>query len=63
MVSKKGDNIMEWLDALVKVITSVGFPIVVTGFLLWERMTTTKELIKAISQLTDMVSRLNDKLD
>lgn len=54
---------MEWLDTLVKAITSVGFPIVVTGFLLWERMSTTKELIKAISQLTDMVSRLNDKLD
>lgn len=54
---------MEWLDALAKVITSVGFPIVVCGFLLFERMTTTKELIAAISSLTDMVSRLNDKLD
>lgn len=54
---------MEWLDALVQVVCSVGFPICVTGFLLWERMTTTKELTKAITSLTEMVSRLNDKLD
>lgn len=54
---------MEWLDQLVQVITTVGFPIVVTGFLLWERLTTTRELTKAIASLTEMVSRLNDKLD
>lgn len=54
---------MEIMDAIKDVICTVGFPIVVTGFLLWERMTTTKELIKTIQNNTMVIDKLINKLD
>ena len=54
---------MEWVDIVKDVICTVGFPIVVTAFLLWERSTTTKELIKTITNNTEVIKKLIDKLE
>ena len=54
---------MDVLEAVKDVICTVGFPIAVTGFLLWERMTTTKELTKTIANNTQVISLLIDKLE
>jgi len=40
------------MEDLVSIIGTVGFPIAVTLFLLFERSKTTKELTKAIQDLT-----------
>lgn len=42
-------------DFLVTTITTVGFPIAVTVYLLFERNAATKELTKAISDLTILI--------
>ena len=39
----------------VDTIATVGFPIAVTGYLLYERNTATKELTKAINNLTMLI--------
>lgn len=39
-------------DEMIGLISTVGFPIAITLFLLLERNKTTKELIKVISDLT-----------
>ena len=39
----------------VDFITTVGFPIAVTTYLLIERNTTVKELTKAINRLSDLI--------
>ena len=54
---------MEWVEVIKDVICTVGFPIVVTGFLLFERMPTTKELIKTISSNTAVIEKLLERLD
>lgn len=54
---------MEWINVVADLIKSVGFPVAVCGFLLWERMTTTKEMTKAVTGLTEVIARLNDKLE
>ena len=46
------------LDEVYKAIGSLGFPIAVTVYLLWERRTTYKELTAAIYKLKDVLSSL-----
>lgn len=54
---------MEVIEVIKDIVCSVGFPIVVTGFLLWERMTTTKELQKTIANNTEVIAKLIEKLE
>ena len=54
---------MEVLEAVKDIVCTVGFPIAVTGFLLWERLTTTKELTKTIANNTQVISLLIDKIE
>lgn len=42
-------------DFVVNTVTTVGFPIAVTIYLLFERNAATKELTKAISDLTILI--------
>lgn len=42
---------IEYID----IVTSVGFPIAVTCYLLYERNAATKELTKAITELTILI--------
>lgn len=54
---------MDWVNIVKDLVSTVGFPIVVVGFLLWERMTTTKELTKAIANNTEVIAKLSDRLE
>lgn len=54
---------MEWIEVVKDIICSVGFPIVVTGFLLWERTNTMTKLTETINANTSVIERLIDKLD
>lgn len=45
----------EIMEDILKMISTVGFPIAVCVFLLLERSKTTKALIKAIQDLTIMI--------
>ena len=40
---------------LIQLISTVGFPIAITLYLLYERDKTTKELIKAITELKALI--------
>lgn len=45
-------------QAMVDLIGSYGFPIMVTIYLLWERRSVTKDLISAVRELTILVKEL-----
>lgn len=45
------------MEDVIELIGTLGFPIVITVYLLLERSKTTKELIKAIHELTLMIER------
>ena len=43
------------VEDLVSVVTTVGFPIVVAAFLLWERYTINRKLSKQLEKLLHML--------
>ena len=43
------------MENILQVISTVGFPIAITLYLLWERDKTTKGLTKAITDLTILI--------
>ena len=45
-----------------ELITQVGFPMAVVIYLLWERQSTMKELIKVIGHLETAIIKLEGKL-
>lgn len=45
-----------------EIITQLGFPIAVVVYLLWERQSTMKELIKVIKHLEIAIIKLEGKL-
>lgn len=47
---------------IVNLIGTLGFPIAVSVYLLWERNTATKENTKAITELKNLISILCEKL-
>lgn len=50
------------MDAIVEIIKSVGFPITVVVYLLYERSTVTKELVRSIDGLKIAVIKLEGRL-
>jgi len=50
------------LEEVTGLITSVGFPIVVVIYLLWERQTSTKELISVLYQVKETLIKLEGKI-
>lgn len=53
----------EIINLILQAISTVGFPIVVTGFLLWERKTTTEKLTETIANNTKVIELLIEELD
>lgn len=51
------------LNEVVKAISSVGFPIVMCGVLFWYIYKVESQLTEAINQLTQVITRLEIKLD
>lgn len=51
-----------WLDATVYLVGSLGFPVAVTIWLLYERYTFGKSVIEAMQALTRAVDRLPDAM-
>ena len=45
------------METFIKMCSQVGFPVAVCVFLLLERSKTTKELIKAIQELSLMINK------
>lgn len=54
---------MEIINLILQAISTVGFPIVVTGFLLWERKTTTEKLTETIANNTKVIELLIDEIN
>ena len=54
---------MEIINLILQAISTVGFPIVVTGFLLWERKTTTEKLTETIANNTKVIELLIDEMN
>lgn len=54
---------MEWVEIVKDIVCSVGFPVCVTGFLLWERTSTLSKLTETINANTTVIERLLDKLE
>lgn len=50
---------MEWVEVARDLINSVGFPIVVAGYLLWSRDKILKELRDAVQELTVYLKKSN----
>lgn len=51
-----------WLDATVYLVSALGFPIAVTGFLLWERMTIVQNLTLTLTELRIAIGVLSSQL-
>ena len=54
---------MEVWNLIIQVVSSLGFPIAVTIWLLWERKTSMDKLTEAIANNTKVVEILCDKLE
>ena len=54
-MSEKQDGLIKSVSVL---IGNFGFPIIVTGWLLWERMTTMTQITEAINKNTQVMAEL-----
>lgn len=54
---------MEWFNAILQAITTVGFPIVMCGWLLWDKKQTTDNLAKVIEANTRAIDKMASKID
>lgn len=54
---------MEVWNLIIQAVSSLGFPIAVTIWLLWERKTSMDKLTEAIANNTKVVELLCDKLE
>ena len=50
------------IEEVSGLVTTVGFPIAVVIYLLWERQTTTKELISVLYQVKETLIKLEAKI-
>jgi hypothetical protein len=49
------------IENIESTITTIGFPIAITIYLLWERQNTTKEMIKVLNELHIAICKLGTK--
>lgn len=54
---------MDWFNAILQAITTVGFPIVMCGWLLWDKKNTTDSLAKVIEANTRAIDKMSTKID
>lgn len=54
---------MDWFNAILRAITTVGFPIVMCGWLLWDKKNTTDALAKVIEANTRAIDKMSTKID
>jgi hypothetical protein len=49
------------IENIESTITTIGFPIAITIYLLWERQNTTKEMIKVLHELHLSICKLGER--
>lgn len=54
---------MEIWNLIIQAVSSLGFPIAVTIWLLWERKTSMDKLTEAIANNTKVIEILSEKLE
>lgn len=54
---------MEIWNLIIQAVSSLGFPIAVTIWLLWERKTSMDKLTEAIANNTKVIEILSEKFD
>ena len=51
------------MDTLVQIINTMGFPIAMVCYFIWDKSKLTDKLVSAINNNTTIMTRLLDKLD